>query len=91
VGPGGTTYNGGRQSIEGCGMASEARIVINGTALTDQEAMTVRLAVDSLANILGEEMESKDDGVPGRDTYMNAISRVQALLSSEAGETTTVN
>jgi hypothetical protein len=72
-------------------MASEARIVINGTALTDQEAMTVRLAVDSLASILGEEKGSKDEGVPGRDTYMAAINRVQALLSSEAGDATTVN
>ncbi len=72
-------------------MASEPRIVINGTALSDQEAMTVRLAVDSLANILGEEPGSKDDVVPGRETYMIAISRVQALLSGEASETTTVN
>jgi hypothetical protein len=70
-------------------MASEARITINGTALTDQESMTVRLAMDALANILGEQSASKDDGLT--DACMLAISRVQGLLATPASDASSMN
>jgi hypothetical protein len=72
-------------------MASEARIMINGTSLTDQESMTVRLAVDALANILDAEVGSKKGGVPARDAYMTAIKHVQKLLADGPPETASIN
>jgi hypothetical protein len=72
-------------------MASEARIMINGTSLTDQESMTVRLAMDALANILDAEATPKKGGVPERDAYMTAIRRVQKLLADGPSETARVN
>jgi hypothetical protein len=70
-------------------MSSEARITINGIALTTPESMTVRLAMDALANILGEQSEVKDDGLT--DAYMLAINRVRALLAAEAPDASSMN
>ena len=72
-------------------MASEARITINGTPLTDQETMTVRLAVDALAEIIGEQLGLKDEGFPLSDAYLAAIGRVKALISAEPSESRAVN
>jgi hypothetical protein len=63
-------------------MATEARITINGTSLTDQESMTIRLAVDALAEIIGEQMGMKEAGFPLADAYLKAIGRVQELISA---------
>jgi hypothetical protein len=81
----------GGNQIEGDVMASEARIVINGQILTDQESMTVRLAVDALANILGEGVAVKKSGVAASDAYMTAISRVRKLLGSGISDAPSVN
>ncbi len=70
-------------------MSSEARITINGISLTTPESMTVRLAMDALANILGEKSEVKDDGLT--DAYMLAINRVRALLAAEAPDASSMN
>jgi hypothetical protein len=44
-------------------MREEAEIKMNGAKLTDTESMaTVRVAIDALANVLGEGLASKDDG-----------------------------
>ena len=38
-------------------MQDEADITINGTKLTDAESMTMRVAIDTLANVLAEGRE----------------------------------
>ena len=60
----------------------EATITINGTALTDAESMTVRVAIDTLANVLAEGLGLKDEGIALTDRYMTSLSRIQALLES---------
>jgi hypothetical protein len=64
-------------------MAAESQITINGTTLTDEEVMTVRIAMDALADILGEK--------PLTGSYLTAIARVKALLASGEPETPAVN
>jgi hypothetical protein len=41
-------------------MQDEADITINGKKLSDQESMTVRVAIDTLANVLAEGLEEKE-------------------------------
>ena len=41
-------------------MQDEAVITINGVKLSDTESMTVRVAVDTLANVLAENLEEKE-------------------------------
>jgi hypothetical protein len=62
-------------------MKDEAVITINGVKLTDAESMTVRVAIDTLANVLAEgleEMESREL----TDRYVDSLSRIQTLLES---------
>jgi len=63
-------------------MHDEAEIVINGTKLSDSESMTVRVAIDTLANVLAEGLESEGEGMPVAERYMGALSRIQTLLDS---------
>ncbi len=63
-------------------MREEAEITINGAKLTDSESMTVRVAIDTLANVLAEGMGFKDAGIALTDRYMTSISRVQKLLGN---------
>jgi hypothetical protein len=63
-------------------MQEEAIITINGTKLKDAESMTVRVAVDTLANVLAEGLEGEGDA-EGRalaERYMSALTRIQELL-----------
>lgn len=62
-------------------MQDEAEITINGTKLTDSESMTIRVAVDTLANVLAEDL-GEGEGKMLADRYMAALSRIQALLES---------
>ena len=62
-------------------MHEEAEITINGTRLSDSEAMTVRVAVDTLANVLAEDL-AEGDGKALADRYMAALSNIQTLLES---------
>ena len=64
-------------------MREEAAITINGARLTDTESMTVRVAIDTLANVLAEGLGlKKDKGIPLTDRYMESLSRIQTLLES---------
>lgn len=64
-------------------MREEAAITINGTTLTDSESMTVRVAIDTLANVLAEGLGiEKDKGIPLTDQYMESLSRIQTLLEN---------
>lgn len=63
-------------------MQDEAEITINGVKLTDAEAMTVRVAIDTLANVLAEGLGLENDGIALTDRYMTSLSRIQALLEN---------
>ena len=62
-------------------MQEEAEIIINGTRLSDSEAMTIRVAVDTLANVLAEDV-GEGEGKILADRYMSALSRIQLLLEN---------
>jgi hypothetical protein len=63
-------------------MHVEAEITINGAKLTDTESMTVRVAIDTLANVLAEGLGLENDGIALTDRYMASLSRIQTLLES---------
>jgi len=60
-------------------MQDEAEITINGVKLTDTESMTVRVAIDTLANVLAEGLEEQETRAL-TDPYAASLSRIQALL-----------
>jgi hypothetical protein len=60
-------------------MHDEAEIMISGVKLTDAESMTVRVAIDTLANVLAEGIEDPEAQAL-TDRYMTSLSRIQALL-----------
>jgi hypothetical protein len=62
-------------------MQDEAEIVISGVKLNDAESMTVRVAIDTLANVLADALEEKE-GRELTEVYMTSLSRIQALLES---------
>jgi hypothetical protein len=62
-------------------MQDEAEIVISGVKLSDAESMTVRVAIDTLANVLAEGIE-ETEGRALTDLYMASLSRIQTLLES---------
>jgi len=63
-------------------MQDEAEITINGVKLSDMESMTVRVAIDTLANVLAEGLGFENDGIALTDRYMASLSRIQSLLES---------
>lgn len=63
-------------------MQDEAEITINGVKLTDAESMTVRVAIDTLANVLAEGLGMEADGIALTDRYMASLSRIQTLLEN---------
>ena len=63
-------------------MQEEAEITINGTKLSDAESMTIRVAVDTLANVLAEELGADPEGQQLADRYMDSLTKIQALLES---------
>jgi hypothetical protein len=62
-------------------MQDEAEITISGVKLTHEESMTVRVAIDTLGNVLAEGLE---DGETRSltDRYLKSLSRIQTLLES---------
>jgi hypothetical protein len=62
-------------------MQEEADIVINGVKLTDEESMTLRVAVDTLANVLAAGLD-ENEGRALTDVYIASLSRIQTLLES---------
>jgi hypothetical protein len=67
-------------------MQEEAAITINGVKLTDAESMTVRVAIDTLANVLAEGLEEQE-GRELTDLYMASLSRIQRLLENRETRT----
>ncbi|MDP9090413.1 MAG: hypothetical protein M3O26_16925 [Pseudomonadota bacterium] len=66
-------------------MHQEAEIFINGSQLSEEESMTLRLAIDTFANALSEEgigLADNRTSVTGR--YMASLSRIQLLLENPA-------
>ena len=62
-------------------MKDEAEITISGVKLSSDESMTVRVAIDTLANVLAggvEEGETRDLA----DRYVKSLRRIQTLLES---------
>jgi hypothetical protein len=62
-------------------MQDEAEITISGVKLTHDESMTIRVAVDTLANVLAEGLEEGETRAL-TDRYLESLSRIQALLES---------
>jgi hypothetical protein len=62
-------------------MQDEAEIAINGVKLTDAESMTVRVAIDTLANVLAEGLEEQE-GRALTEVYLASLSKIQSLLES---------
>jgi hypothetical protein len=65
-------------------MQDEAEITINGAKLSDAESMTVRVAIDTLANVLAEGLGLENDGTALTVRYMASLSRIQTLLEYRA-------
>ena len=63
-------------------MQDEAVITINGTKLTDAESMTIRVAVDTLANVLAEDLGAEADGPALAERYLASLTHIQSLLDS---------
>jgi hypothetical protein len=59
----------------------EAKITINCAALSDEESMTVRVAIDTLGNVLAEGLEESDSKALA-DRYIAALGRIQTLLEN---------
>jgi hypothetical protein len=68
-------------------MRDEADITINGTRLSDAEAETMRVAIDTLANVLAEGLAVGDQGITAAATerYLAALVNIQKLLDSRPG------
>jgi hypothetical protein len=62
-------------------MQDEAEITISGVKLTNSESMTVRVAIDTLANVLAEGLEENETRAM-TDIYLASLSRIQTLLES---------
>ena len=60
-------------------MQDEAEITISGVKLTHAESMTVRVAIDTLANVLAEGIED-DEARALTERYMTSLSSIQGLL-----------
>jgi hypothetical protein len=62
-------------------MQDEAEITISGVKLTNEESMTVRVAIDTLANVLAEGLEDNETRALA-NLYLASLSRIQTLLES---------
>jgi hypothetical protein len=60
----------------------ESKITVNGTQLSDSEVRVVGVALEALANILENDLDLKDDGIPLTDRYQSDIAHVLALLEN---------
>jgi hypothetical protein len=62
-------------------MQDEAEITISGVKLSHDESMTVRVAIDTLANVLAEGLEEGETQALA-DRYLKSLGRIQTLLES---------
>lgn len=60
-------------------MQDEAEITISGVRLSDSESMTVRVAIDTLANVLAEGLEEGETKSLA-DLYVKSLTHIQSLL-----------
>ena len=65
----------------------EAIITINGMLLNDAESETIRVAIDTLANVLAGGIEAMDEGITSALTelterYLAALVSIQKLLDN---------
>jgi hypothetical protein len=67
-------------------MQDEAVIIINGVKLSDAESMTVRVAIDTLANVLAEGLEEKS-AQELTAVYMDSLVRIQGLIENREART----
>jgi hypothetical protein len=67
-------------------MQDEAVITINGVKLSDAESMTVRVAIDTLANVLAEGLEEKS-AQELTAVYMDSLVRIQGLIENREART----
>jgi hypothetical protein len=68
-------------------MQEEAVVTINGTKLTDMESMTVRVAIDTLANVLADGLGLEEDGAVLAERYLSSLTKIQALLENREART----
>lgn len=64
-------------------MQQEAEITNNGSNLTDNEAMVVRVALATLADVLATGLGFKDDGIALTDQYQADLAHVRWLLEQK--------
>ncbi len=62
-------------------MQDEAEITISGVKLTAAESMTVRVAIDTLANVLAEGLEDPEARALTA-LYTASLSKIQTLLET---------
>jgi len=62
-------------------MRDESEITISGVKLSHDESMTVRVAIDTLANVLAEGLEEGETRALA-DRYLKSLGRIQTLLES---------
>jgi hypothetical protein len=62
-------------------MQDEADIAINGVRLSDSESMTVRVAIDTLANVLAAGID-ETEAQELTEIYLASLSRIQDLLDN---------
>ena len=67
-------------------MQDEAVITTNGVKLSDAESMTVRVAIDTLANVLAEGLEEKS-AQELTAVYMDSLVRIQGLIENREART----
>jgi hypothetical protein len=85
VNRGGQAHNSLVIAAPGKPMHQEAEVFINGSLLSEEESMTLRMAIDTFANALAEEgigLADNRTSVTGR--YMASLSRIQLLLENPA-------
>jgi hypothetical protein len=68
-------------------MQQEAEITINGSKLTDNEAVVVRLAIVTFADILATQLGFKDAGIALTDRYQADVAHVRALIEDTTPRT----
>jgi len=62
-------------------MQDEAEITISGVKLSHDESMTVRVAIDTLANVLAEGLEEGETRALA-ERYLQSLGRIQTLLET---------
>jgi len=65
-------------------MQQEAEITVNGTKLTNNEAMVVRLAMATFADVLATQLGFKDAGIALTDQYQADVAHVRALIDGRS-------